>query len=185
MKMFEKFKQSMSTNEALCSRIIDRVLTSKTSNEIKKDFSSLLLKIHNDIYEEYLHEQNRSGQNVIDDEIKARAYSASDIFLLTSRAEAFGIVLLESISCGTPVIAFNVGGVSDIARNGITGLLCNAEDTDEFASSIAKIFDDDQLRNTMSSNCRKIAIKEYKSEYEAGKYIELFEELLSADKTLN
>jgi len=62
--MFEKFKQSMPTNKALCSRVIDRVLTNKTSNEIKKDFSSLLLKIHNDIYEEYLHEQNRSGHSI-------------------------------------------------------------------------------------------------------------------------
>jgi glycosyltransferase involved in cell wall biosynthesis len=119
---------------------------------------------------------------VTDDEIKASAYSASDIFLLTSRAEAFGLVLLESVSCGTPVVAFNVGGVSDIARHGITGLLCNAEDTDGFARSLIKILDDAQLRNVISKRCREIAVKEYKSEYEARKYIELFNCLIDNKK---
>jgi glycosyltransferase involved in cell wall biosynthesis len=54
-----------------------------------------------------------------------------------------------------------------------------------YANCLIRLLDDNQLRMKMSENCRVIALNEYKIEYEASKYVELFEELLSTEKTLH
>ena len=50
-------------------------------------------------------------------------YSAADVFVMPSSQEAFGLTALEATACGTPVIGFAVGGLLDILRPGINGLL--------------------------------------------------------------
>jgi len=63
----------------------------------------------------------------------------ADLFLLSSRFEGFGNVVLESMSCGTPVIAFDcAGGTSEIIRNGVNGWKVRPEDIQEFAKTIKR-----------------------------------------------
>src|SRR5690606_19576207 len=54
---------------------------------------------------------------------QATAYSAADVFVIPSLAEAFGQTALEAMACGTPVIGFETGGIPDMVRPGDTGLL--------------------------------------------------------------
>jgi glycosyltransferase involved in cell wall biosynthesis len=95
------------------------------------------------------------------DRLKAMAYSAADVFVSPARAETFGLVLIESIACGTPVVSFRVGGVPDIVRPGLTGFLADPEDAKQLSSGIVQLLEDGPLRTRMSAHCREIAVKEY------------------------
>ncbi len=112
-----------------------------------------------------------------DEKIRA-AYSAADIFLLPSLEDNFPNTILESMSCGTPIIAFKVGGVPEVVKNGKTGKLVPAPDTRQMSEAILSlIFDVEQLA-TMGQNCRKTIEKEYALSMQAQRYVELYQQLL-------
>lgn len=69
-------------------------------------------------------------------------YNSADVTLSTSRYETFGQTLLESIACGTPAIAFDVGGTSDIIQNKKNGVLVPPYDTDTYAGELLRLCDD-------------------------------------------
>ena len=102
------------------------------------------------------------------------AFSAADLFIFPTRADNLPLVLQESMACGTPMVSFDIGGVSDLVRHNITGYLAKSEDTQEFSNGIVKLLEDDPLRQTMSENCRAIAVAEYKLELQAQRYIDLY-----------
>ena len=86
MTLFDKFKNTIPTNDLLIKRVLDRVLYGKPPKDIKIQFSDLLIRIHDDIYKEYLYEQENSGQKVINDEIKKKgtiSFNDLDSFLLS------------------------------------------------------------------------------------------------------
>jgi glycosyltransferase involved in cell wall biosynthesis len=57
-----------------------------------------------------------------------RAYSSSDVFVFPSKSDTFGLVMIEALACGTPVVGFNVQGPKDIVNNGINGFLCETKE---------------------------------------------------------
>ena len=114
-----------------------------------------------------------------DDHLKSQAYSASDLFLFPTRADNLPLVLQESMACGTPMVSFNIGGVSDLVRPNITGYLAPPEQAKDFARGIIQLLEDEKLREEMSKNCRRIALEEYPLELQAQRYISLYQELLN------
>jgi len=113
------------------------------------------------------------------DLLKVICYSAADCFVSPTRAESFPNVLLESIACGTPVVSQRVGGVPDIARHKVTGLLANPEDVEGFRDCITEVLENEALRNEMRQHCRRIALEEYSIGLQAQRYIRLYQELLN------
>jgi glycosyltransferase involved in cell wall biosynthesis len=113
-----------------------------------------------------------------DDHQKSVAYSAADLFILPTRADNLPLVLQESMACGTPMISFKVGGVSDLVRPEITGYLAQPEDAQDLAKGIVKLLEDQSLREKMSQNCRAIAIKEYSLELQVKRYLNLYHQVL-------
>jgi glycosyltransferase involved in cell wall biosynthesis len=69
--------------------------------------------------------------------LQSLVYSAMDIFIMTSRMETFGQVATEAQACGTPVWAFDVGGLADAIQNGITGKLIPFADITAMVESIS------------------------------------------------
>jgi glycosyltransferase involved in cell wall biosynthesis len=86
----------------------------------------------------------------VDTEDLPRLYSAADLLLLPSRFDTFGCVVLEAMSCGLPVVAYNTKGPKDIIRNGVNGFL--AESEAEFPALIARYLADHQLQKSMRSS---------------------------------
>ena len=83
-------------------------------------------------------------------------YNAADLFLLTSYYESFGLSVLESLSCGTPAIVSNVGGLSNLIDNGVNGYLVNDISPKSFKTYIEYFFKNINIKKS-SIECRKKA----------------------------
>jgi glycosyltransferase involved in cell wall biosynthesis len=110
----------------------------------------------------------------------ALAYSAADVFVMPTRAEAFGQVVFEAMACGTPVAAFDVGGVPDMVRPGLTGLLAPPEDAVALRRAIETLLRDDALRARMGLACRRVVEAEYGLLVQAARYRALYEALAAS-----
>ncbi|WHY86960.1 glycosyltransferase family 1 protein [Neobacillus novalis] len=80
----------------------------------------------------------------------AEIYSASDLFVFPSPTETFGNVALEALASGTPVIGANSGGVKNIIKSGVTGLLCPPGNVQEFTAAIIQLLNNLPLRKQMA-----------------------------------
>lgn len=74
----------------------------------------------------------------------------SDIFVIPSRYETFGIVVLEALKAGTPIVASKVGGIPDILGDGDYGILFNPEDVQDLARCITSLLSDSELQKELS-----------------------------------
>lgn len=84
-------------------------------------------------------------------------YSASELCVLPSRYESFGMVALEAMACGTPVIASKVGGLTSFIQDEITGFLVPEEDENSLAEKIFTLLNDQSLKNRLGINARSRA----------------------------
>ena len=88
-------------------------------------------------------------------------YCESDIYVMSSRFESFGLVMIEAMSCGLPVVAFNCKyGPCSIIKDRDTGLLVPQNDVEKLADAICLIIEDEELRYRMGENAR-IESKKY------------------------
>jgi len=76
-------------------------------------------------------------------------YAAAEVLVMPSHYESFGMVALEAMACGTPVIASDVGGLSTLVQHNQTGLRVRANDPAELARAIERLLDDEALRRRM------------------------------------
>lgn len=150
--------------------------------EIKTNTVLLLMGKHAEAIERAVQLPIVALGYVSNDRLKALAYSAANIFIFPTRADNLPIVLQESMSCGTPMVSFDVGGVRDLVRPSITGLLAKAEDVEEFTAHIVTALKDDELRQKMSLNCREVAVSEYSIELQSQRYKILYESLIPQEQ---
>lgn len=81
----------------------------------------------------------------------------SDLLVLPSRFEPFGIVVLEAMAVGLPVVAASVGGIPEIVRNGVDGLLFPRGDMEALAAQIERVLTDSLLASKLASNAKERA----------------------------
>jgi glycosyltransferase involved in cell wall biosynthesis len=112
--------------------------------------------------------------------LQSLAYSAADIFVMPSKIESFGLTALESMACGTPVLAFRTGGIPDLVIHGETGWLC-----DEIGSA-RSLFDGlhwmlqhPQERSHLGKSARERVEREFTDDIMANHYINLYQELIN------
>ncbi|KAL2424202.1 hypothetical protein ABEF95_004487 [Exophiala dermatitidis] len=89
----------------------------------------------------------------------AQAYASADIFLHCSTTETFGLVVLEAMASGVPVVARDQGGPSDIVDHGNTGYLIPPDDLDKFVDAVTHLATNTTLRSTMARNAREFACR--------------------------
>jgi len=85
----------------------------------------------------------------------------SDVFLLPSDSESFGLAALEAMSCGVPVVAANVGGIPEVVKHGETGFLAAVGDVEEMSRHVIQILSDEALAKRMSKAARQLAVDNY------------------------
>lgn len=84
-------------------------------------------------------------------------YSAADVVVMPSHYESFGMVALEAMACGTPVIATQVGGLAFLVQDGVTGFHIPVDDPVALGERLITILDDHELRVQMSQQAVEIA----------------------------
>ncbi len=87
--------------------------------------------------------------------------SISDILLLPSDLESFGLVALEAMACEVPVIATRVGGVPEVVRHGVDGFLYDVGDVSSMAEGCLAILDNPQLRSDLGQAARDRARRDF------------------------
>jgi len=107
-------------------------------------------------------------------------YQASDIFIFASKTETQGLVAVEAMAAGNPVVAVKASGIEDIVKNGEDGFL-TSESEEEFSSSVVKIITDKSLREKMSARA-KINSKRFSIEPWVEKVAGLYRELTDRNK---
>ncbi|HEV2292220.1 MAG TPA: glycosyltransferase family 4 protein [Tepidisphaeraceae bacterium] len=113
------------------------------------------------------------------DRLLSMVYSLADVFVMPSLQESFGQTVTESLACGTPVVAFDGSGPTDMVRPGVTGWLATCGDEHALRRSIIEALSNDAMRAKMSENCRRIAVEEYSLETQAAAYARLYERLIA------
>jgi len=84
-------------------------------------------------------------------------YSAADVVVMPSHYESFGMVALEAMACGTPVIATQVGGLAFLVRDGVTGFHIPVDDPAALSERLITILENRDLRARMSQQAVEIA----------------------------
>lgn len=110
-----------------------------------------------------------------DDISLSLVYSIADVFVAPSEQENLSNAVMEALSCGTPVVAFNIGGMSDMIKHKKNGYLAIPFESDDLSKGIEWCVDNnDELKN----NARKFVIDNYRYEIVSEKYKLLYRSLL-------
>ncbi|MFH0777454.1 MAG: N-acetyl-alpha-D-glucosaminyl L-malate synthase BshA [Candidatus Eisenbacteria bacterium] len=103
-----------------------------------------------------------------------------DVLLLPSEQESFGLVCLEAMSCGVPVVATNVGGVKEVVEHGRTGFLHDPYAAEEMAASVLTLLRDSERKARMGREAREAAVRRFSISDVVEKYVELYARALDS-----
>jgi D-inositol-3-phosphate glycosyltransferase len=109
-------------------------------------------------------------------------YSAAEVVVVPSQYESFGMVALEAMACGTPVVASQVGGLAFLIQNGINGFTVPVDDPRSLATCIENILDDDELCQKIGKQAF-ITAQNYSWERIANRIIALYQEVVDTWKS--
>jgi glycosyltransferase involved in cell wall biosynthesis/predicted O-methyltransferase YrrM len=113
-----------------------------------------------------------------DKDILAKAYSIADVFVIPSLEDNLPNTVVESFACGTPVVGFNIGGISDMIEHKLNGYIAKEKDHIDLANGIRWVIENNK-DNTLTINALKKTHGEYNLEKQARTYIQLYGKLSS------
>ncbi|MBF0409927.1 MAG: glycosyltransferase family 4 protein [Candidatus Riflebacteria bacterium] len=105
------------------------------------------------------------------------AYNASDLYVMSSKEDNLPNTAVESLACGTPVVSFNIGGLTDIVDQGKTGYLAPFPDVLEMAHGIKWVLSSSEI--PFRENCRKKALESFSPEKQTDAYIDVYQKVRS------
>lgn len=133
-----------------------------------------------EMYKQFCEEKNISKNVIFHGELKGKnliqMYQSSDMLVLpsTSEAESFGMVLIEAMSCGLPVIGSNLGGIPFVIDHEINGLLTKPQDAQAIADAISYLYDNPNKIRAYGKNAHAKAIKQFTWDRAASSYKKIY-----------
>jgi glycosyltransferase involved in cell wall biosynthesis len=112
-----------------------------------------------------------------DDLLLALIYSAADVFVQPSTQENLANTVMEAIACGTPCVAFNIGGMPDLIEHQKNGYLAQPYKVEDLAQGIAWVLENEERHQKLSYRAREKAEQEFTLEIQARRYLSLFTEI--------
>lgn len=106
----------------------------------------------------------------------------SDLFLLPSETESFGLAALEAMACGVPVVSSNTGGLPEVNKDGYSGYLSNVGDVDAMASNALKVLSSDAVLHQFKQNALETA-KQFQIDNIVPLYEQVYHQALNHVKT--
>jgi glycosyltransferase involved in cell wall biosynthesis len=130
----------------------------------------------------YRYENFYDVGTIYDKKLLAKYYSAADLFLYPSIADTFGLVVTESMSCGTPVISFDTGGIPEQISHMNTGYIAQQHNIDDLLNGVNIFINDDELRKKASNLSRKIVQDKFTLALTLKNYTDLYYEVITFGK---
>ena len=119
----------------------------------------------------------RSVGMIHDDRLLSMVYSSADVFLLLSLADNLPNVVMESLACGTPVVAFDVGGIGDMVEHRQNGLLAPVGDVDQLQNHFEELAADPVVLHKMGQRARECAVAKFSSRAQAEQYLAIYQDI--------
>jgi glycosyltransferase involved in cell wall biosynthesis len=113
-----------------------------------------------------------------DDISLALVYAAADVFIAPSIQDNLPNTVMEALACGTPCVAFDIGGMPDMIEHQKNGFLAKPFESDSLANGIIWVLEDDSRYQKLSENSRQKVEQEFTQEIQATHYQELFSKLI-------
>jgi len=104
--------------------------------------------------------------------------SLTDIFVLPSLREGLPLTILEAMACGKPVIATNVGGIPEVVKDGVSGILISPKDPEALHSAINELLGDREKLKKMGHNGKRVYSESFDSKTMIGKIEDLYDSLM-------
>jgi glycosyltransferase involved in cell wall biosynthesis len=114
--------------------------------------------------------------SIADDEVLAQAYAAADVLAVPTVADALTQTAIESIACGTPCVAFDRGGVTDVVTEE-TGYQARFGDVDDLARGLRVVLEE---HDRYAPRCREVAEQEFTVALQVKRYVGLYESVLGS-----
>ena len=149
-------------------------------------FKNVVSTLHKDVHflifgENSLEKKSVHGVGLLRDYRKMPLlYSAADVFVATSLEEAFGQTVVEASACALPVVAFNVGGFQEIARQGTNALLVDDKNPENLLEAIRSLLDNPSKREALGKAGRGIVEKEFSLEKQGELWMEFIKDISSS-----
>lgn len=114
----------------------------------------------------------------VDEQEKLEVLRMADIYASTSQHEGFGIVYLEAMAAGLPVVCYDYGGQTDFLESDVNGYVVKLNDTASFLASCKTLIDDSSKRDRIGKH-NQIAVEKFYIDHCAGQYEKLFQEVIA------
>lgn len=108
----------------------------------------------------------------------AKALNACDVLLYPTRADNLSLTCLDALACGVPVISSRVGGQPEAIRDNVNGFLCEPDQLELFSERVAELASDEQLRQRLANEARRIAVAEFDIEIYISNLIAYYNRIL-------
>jgi len=105
-------------------------------------------------------------------------YSAADVTVAPSMQENLSNTVMESLSCGTPVVAFNIGGMPDMVDHQGSGFLARPFESDDLAAGIVWVLENNARHNMLAQHARQTVVERYALKTVADRYLALYQDIL-------